>query len=188
MRQDENARTKTDVLSRWVESRRGLEADEIDTFTNLHTREQMKAFQRKHVANYNLDVLVVNITVLWDMPPIKCTLYEFEPATASIRKKLTYIPNEETGKFDASETTVPTFALDENEWDSEETSRWDDIMTEYVEKHFETFAAGCYDFQGLDDFLGSVLRILVEYKPDNIDEVSLHDPHAAPLTPTGTGS
>jgi hypothetical protein len=33
MRPDENARTKTDVLSRCVESRRKLEADEIDTFT-----------------------------------------------------------------------------------------------------------------------------------------------------------
>jgi hypothetical protein len=139
----------------------------------------MKAFQRQHIANYHLDVLVVNITVLWNLPPIKCRLYEFEPATATIRKKLAYIPNLETGEFDISETTVPTFALDESEWDSEESSRHDDIMAEYVERHFETFAAGCYDFQGLDDFLGSVLRILVEYRPDNVEEVSLNRTSAA---------
>ena len=132
----------------------------------------MKAFQREHVANYHLGELVVNITVLWNLPPIKCRLYEFEPATAAIRKKLMYLPNKETGEFDAVEMTVPTFALDESEWDLEELSRWDDIMANYVEHHFETFAAGCYDFQGLDDFLGSVLRILVEYKPDNLEEVS----------------
>ncbi len=134
----------------------------------------MKAFQREHVANYHLDVLVVNITILWDLPPIQCRLYEFEPATVTITRKLAYIPNKETGQFVASEMTVPTFALDENEWESEESSRWDDIMTDYVENHFETFAEGIYDFQGLDGFLGSVLRILAEYKPDNPDEVSPH--------------
>jgi hypothetical protein len=143
-----------------------------DTFTNLHTRENMKAYQRTHIANYHMDGLVVNITVLLDLPPIKCRLYEFEPATEIIQRKLAYIPNEKTGDFDTSETTVPTFALDENEWESEESSRWDDIINDYVENHFDTFAEGCYDFQGLDDFLGSILRILVDYKPDNADEVS----------------
>lgn len=133
----------------------------------------MKAFHRHHVANYHdLDGLVVNITVLWDLPPIPCKLYEFEPATAEICRKVTYIPNCDTGEFEESKTTVPTFALDENEWESEESSKWDDIMTSYVENHFKKFAEGCYDFQGLDDFLGSILRILVEYEPDNADEVS----------------
>jgi hypothetical protein len=133
----------------------------------------MKAFQRLHVANYHMEVLHVHITILWGLPPIPCQLYEFEPATRTITRKLTYKPNKETGEFDASETKLPTFAMDEHEWDSDEAKRWEDVISEYVEKHFETFAAGCYDFQGLDDFLGSILRILVEYKPDNAEEVSL---------------
>ena len=172
MRQDKNARSKPDFLPRFVATPSMASIDELDTFADLHTRDKMKAFQRQHVAHYHLDVLVVNITVLWNLPPIQCRLYEFEPATGWITRKYTYIANKETGEFDASETSVPTFALDENEWESEESSRWDDIMTDYVENHFDTFAEGCYDFQGLDGFLGSILRILVKYKPDNADEVS----------------
>jgi hypothetical protein len=134
----------------------------------------MKAYQLKHVTNYrHSDGLTINITILWDLPPVPCRLYEFEPATADICRKLAYLPDIKTGEFNVSETTVPTFALDENEWESEDSSKWDDIMADYVENHLETFAKGCYDFQGLDDFLGSVLRILTEYEPENSDDVSV---------------
>jgi hypothetical protein len=134
----------------------------------------MIEYQLAHMTNYRHSYgFTVNITILRDLPPVPCRLYEFEPATEEIRYKLNYVPDAETGEFKISKTTVPTFALDENEWKSDDISKWDDFMADYVNNYLEIFAKGCYDFQGLDDFLGSILRYLTEYKPDNLADVSV---------------
>lgn len=110
----------------------------------------------------------VELLCIFGLPSIPCELYEFEPKDQSALKQVRYFQNPETNVFEPIWSDVLPLAF--LQLDREDSRKYDEYVTTIVDNHLEKFAHRYY-YDEDDDFLPRLLKLMIQLKPAQREEV-----------------
>lgn len=141
-----------------------------DFFNNTHSTRSLVAFGQQHIGGWSNTPISIQISLIWHLPTMHLDVYEFEPKTPELLTNRQWFYNDETRKNEYVDKASPPLAMVRVE--QMERGQFEEYIEMVVEKHMEPFARIFYRDQ-LDDFLESLLQLMVKYKPEKAEEVSL---------------
>jgi hypothetical protein len=138
----------------------------------FHEPQALKTFVAEHIGGWFGSAIKLKFICIFTLPPIECEVYEFEPRTTEILRKIEYFPGTTNGSRQFVETYSPPLAMVQiKDTDGAKYNRYLDGIVDNP-NHLDKFASQASKFEK-DDFQGRLFNLMVSLHPDQKDEAAL---------------
>jgi hypothetical protein len=138
-----------------------------DILNKMHEPHALKAFVGEHIGGWSGTAIKLKFSCIWGLPPLELEVYEFEPRTSELLTKVEYFMSRNNVREFVQTNSPPLGMVQIEDLDRQ---KYDRYLNRIVDNHLEKFADRAFKFEK-DDFQGRLLKLMVNLRPEQKDEV-----------------